>query len=72
MALPIVFPTVPGLATLVGSSCPLPWRQPVCTQLFLFEGLSIYSLSSAGIWIGAVDAQRLAEAENTCLGIPQK
>lgn len=30
---------LPGLAILVGSSCPVAQSQPVCTQLLLFEGV---------------------------------
>lgn len=38
MASSFIFPTVPGLAILVGSSCSLAQRQPVCIRLLLLEG----------------------------------
>lgn len=53
-----------GPAILVGSSCPVAQRQPVCTQLFLFEGAQHLFTSSADIWVGASDAQSPEEAGN--------
>lgn len=57
MARPLVSPTAPGLATLMGSSCPVARRQPVCTFTPPPQGAhSICSPSSVGIWVGASDA----------------